>query len=150
MKEKNEAIKHGLYRDVATMLKCEGHEHRFPGHGLVRYFGTDIQVSLRNPTLHGVFHRPRDALAAIRRALEHDFYQNVGMLLSCDAHYRKFPFHKRTRWNNRQAGNGRFQGHGLVRFFGPSNIHVSLHDPEINGRFTGSQEALAAIVSKII
>lgn len=149
MKEKNVSIEHGFYQSVATLLKCDSHDHRMPDHGLVRCFGPDIHISLRNPSLHGVFHTRWDALRAIRQAIEHDFYQNVAVLLDCDDLYRKFPFRKRTRWNNRSAGNGRFGGHGLVRYFGPGHISISLHNPIVNGIFYNTTDALHAIVSKM-
>lgn len=78
------------------------------------------------------------------------FYQKVAELLQCDGHvYRQFPFGRRTRWNNRAAGNGRFPGHGLVRYFGPAHIHVGLTEPPVNGLFHSADDALAAILAKL-
>jgi hypothetical protein len=73
------------------------------------------------------------------------FYQSVAALLQCDSHYTKFPYGRRTRWNNRSAGNGRFSGHGLVRYFGSNHIHVQLVNPPVNGLYRSADDALMAI-----
>lgn len=73
-----------------------------------------------------------------------DFYRAVAKLLHCEAHgYQPFPFRRRSRWNNRNPGSGRFPGHGLVRFYGPAHIHVHLND--VVGVFASIDAALAAI-----
>lgn len=78
--------------------------------------------------------------------VEQGFYQECAKLLDCAEHtYRKFPYGKRTRWNNRSAGNGRYPGHGLVRRFSHNLIRVSLHSPQCRGTFASAEEALAAI-----
>lgn len=46
-----------------------------------------------------------------------DFYNNVANILGI-AHEYVEPVERRTRWNNRLLGNGRFPGFGLVRCFG--------------------------------
>ncbi len=75
-----------------------------------------------------------------------DFYQTVAEILKCEGHvYKQFPYSKRTRWNNRLAGNGRFPGHGLVRYFSSTHIHVQLICPPINGLFSSVDAALEAI-----
>lgn len=81
----------------------------------------------------------------IEIGVEEGFYQAVADLLKCSSDYRKYPFTKRTRWNNRSAGNGRFIGHGLIRFYGPTNIHITLNNPKINGLFSTVDSALEAI-----
>ena len=73
------------------------------------------------------------------------FYQKCAELLSAEHAYQKFPYRKRTRWNNRSAGNGRFAGHGLIRAYSENLIHVHLHHPKINGTYKSMQDALAAI-----
>lgn len=78
------------------------------------------------------------------------FYQSVAEMLQCDGHYREFPFGRRTRWNNRSPGNGRFPGHGLVRYFGPSVIQVSLINPPVSGLFGDPESALEAIRKALI
>jgi hypothetical protein len=39
-----------------------------------------------------------------------------------------FTHYKRTRWNNRTPGSGRYQGYGTIRVFG-DYIHVALRYP---------------------
>ena len=39
-----------------------------------------------------------------------------------------FKFYKRTRWNNRKAGQGRYPGFGTIKHFG-SFIQVNLYYP---------------------
>ena len=79
-------------------------------------------------------------------SVEQGFYEECAKLLDCAEHtYRKFPYRKRTRWNNRTAGNGRFPGHGLVRMFSHNLITVSLYQPKCRGTFATADAALAAI-----
>jgi hypothetical protein len=77
-----------------------------------------------------------------------DFYRTVATLLHCEAHgYHPFPHGRRTRWNNRQPGSGRFVGHGLVRYYGPAHIHVHLTSPPLQRLFHSREAALAAIAA---
>ena len=73
------------------------------------------------------------------------FYQKCAELLGAKHAYKKFPYGKRTRWNNRSPGNGRFVGHGLIRMFSPSLIRISLTVPRHNGTYSCSEDALVAI-----
>lgn len=78
------------------------------------------------------------------------FYQDVAELLGVDSNYEYNRYTHggkyRTRWNNRTPGNGRFEGYGLVRFFGPSCIQVVLHKPVIINRvFNSTEEVLEAL-----
>jgi hypothetical protein len=79
----------------------------------------------------------------VNMTVEQGFYQRCAELLGCDKHvYRKFPYYKRTRWNNRGAGNGRYEGFGLIRLFG-SKVHMALHSPvRLNRWFNSQDEAL--------
>jgi hypothetical protein len=77
--------------------------------------------------------------------MEEGFHRAVAEVLECDSHYEKFPFGRRTRWNNRKAGNGRYIGHGVVRWFGPSHILVHLITPPVQGLFHSPDAALDAI-----
>jgi len=56
------------------------------------------------------------------------FYQKCAEILNVDYNSEPFPYRYRTRWNNRQAGEGRFEGYGIIRKFG-SKIHVALRNP---------------------
>jgi len=76
------------------------------------------------------------------------FYQAVAKLLECEAHRYTTPLQKRTRWNNRLPGNGRFPGHGIVRYFGSTHVLVRLTNPSLNGLFN-AEAALDAIKSSL-
>lgn len=45
------------------------------------------------------------------------FYARCGEILGIEHDWQE-PVFKRTRWNNRKLGNGRFPGFGLVQTFG--------------------------------
>ncbi len=78
--------------------------------------------------------------------VEEGFYLECAKLLNCAEHtYRKYPYSKRTRWNNRMAGNGRYPGHGLIRMFGVNLIHVALFEPRLNGQFKCVDDVYEAI-----
>ncbi|HYD87562.1 MAG TPA: hypothetical protein VEA80_08820 [Vitreimonas sp.] len=75
--------------------------------------------------------------------VEQGFYQACAELLGAEHDYRPFPFRRRTRWNNRAAGNGRFPGFGVIRIFG-DRVHMQLRAPAAVNRWFASQaEALA-------
>lgn len=59
--------------------------------------------------------------ARIRR--EQDFYAKCGEILDIDHDYHR-PFSKRTRWNARTIGNGRYPGFGVIRRYSDTLIHV--------------------------
>jgi hypothetical protein len=74
------------------------------------------------------------------------FYRAVAELLGCEDHSDQiFPYGRRTRWNNRKPGAGRFPGYGLVRYHGPAMIHVHLTTPPVQGLFHSIDDVLAAI-----
>lgn len=77
------------------------------------------------------------------------FYAKCAELLGATHHYRRFPFRKRTRWNNRTPGNGRFEGFGLIRMFGLNSIHVALRAPVVVNRWFTSPEAVYAFLESI-
>lgn len=80
-------------------------------------------------------------------SVEQGFYEECAKLLDCAEHtYRKFPYRKRTRWNNRGAGNGRYPGWGLIRLFG-NTVHISFRDPSVNRWFKSKDDALAFLRS---
>jgi hypothetical protein len=56
------------------------------------------------------------------------FYKNCADLLGTQYECRAFPYRRRTRWNNRIPGEGRFPGYGIIRKFG-NDIQVALHHP---------------------
>jgi len=78
------------------------------------------------------------------------FYQDVADLLGVDSSYRYNKFTVGgtylTRWNNRKPGNGRFEGFGLVRFFGPESIHVAINKPVYHNKvYASAEEALEGL-----
>lgn len=73
------------------------------------------------------------------------FYAACAEALGLPDPYRRYPYSKRTRWNNRVAGNGRFEGAGIIRMFGANAIQVALHTPRLHGIFTSAEAALEAI-----
>jgi hypothetical protein len=66
-----------------------------------------------------------------------DFYRECARLLGCEHDGQPFQYYKRTRWNNRKPGQGRFVGHGIIRVFG-DDVHVALTAPFLN--MVGSKE----------
>jgi hypothetical protein len=74
-------------------------------------------------------------------------YQGVAELLGVPDTYMPFPHRRRTRWTTRlyEFCNGRFEGFGIVRMFGPKCIHVALNVPKVSGTFNSVDAALEAI-----
>jgi hypothetical protein len=81
----------------------------------------------------------------VDQEVEQRFYEAVAEILSTEYEYRRFPFSKKTRWNNRTPGNGRYIGHGIVRMFGLNCIQVNLRSPRLAGFFVSTDDALEAI-----
>lgn len=52
-----------------------------------------------------------------------DFYHKCSEILKVPHNYVE-PFSRRTRWNNRNPGNGRYKGYGLIRRYSSTSIHV--------------------------
>ena len=78
------------------------------------------------------------------------FYRDVSDLLGIESNYEYNPNTLggayRTRWNNRKPGNGRFEGYGIIRFFGASCIHVAINKPvHITGTFESKEEVLRVL-----
>lgn len=63
-----------------------------------------------------------------------EFYSKCGELLKIHHNYQQ-PYNRKTRWNQRRPGNGRYPGFGLIRYHGPDHISmISRHGT----RFFGS------------
>jgi len=78
--------------------------------------------------------------------VEQGFYLTVAEMLDCTGHdYKKFPYSHKTRWNNRAAGDGRYEKHSIVRRYGPNHIHVALIRPRVSGVYASARLALDAI-----
>lgn len=54
----------------------------------------------------------------------------------------------RGRWL-RGAGGGRFPGHGVIRYFSDTSIHVLLTNPVLHQTFTSPESALSTIIDKL-
>lgn len=75
-----------------------------------------------------------------RKLVEEGFYNRCAELLGVQHTYKLYPYSKRTRWNNRTAGNGRYPSCGLIRMFSPTLIQVALTNPRINRTCNSMQE----------
>jgi hypothetical protein len=78
------------------------------------------------------------------------FYQAVAELLGCAHDYDPWIYERRTRWNHRRLGNGRYAQHGVVRRYSSSLIHVSLRVPPLNGCYLSESDALQAIAQAVM
>jgi len=52
-----------------------------------------------------------------------EFYARCGEILGIEHHWKE-PVKRRTRWNTRFLGNGRYEGFGTIRCFHSSMFHV--------------------------
>lgn len=78
-----------------------------------------------------------------------DFYAECAAILECEHVGEAFTHYKRTRWNNRKAGRGRFPGRGIIRVFG-NTVHISLSKPRMLHKIIeGREEALAFLRSEL-
>lgn len=80
-----------------------------------------------------------------KSSVEEGFYQTCAAMLGVAYQYKPGPY-RLTRWNNRNPGNGRFPGYGMIRMYGPNSIHVCLRHPEVvNRRCTSMDEVFELI-----
>jgi hypothetical protein len=71
-----------------------------------------------------------------------EFYDEVGAILGVgDIYVENLPY--RRRWGQRKPGNGRYEGYGIVRYFGTNLVHIAFHG--LNGTYHNPDEALIAI-----
>jgi len=77
--------------------------------------------------------------------VEQGFYQACAERLGAETHYRPFPYSRRTRWNAREPGNGRYPGFGLIRLFGET-VHIQLRRPAAVNRWFPSRAAALAFL----
>lgn len=70
-----------------------------------------------------------------------EFYIECERILGVPHEGAPFPYYKRTRWNNRTAGQGRYPGRGIVRVFG-SQVHIALTDPMVTVICSSKADAL--------
>jgi hypothetical protein len=72
------------------------------------------------------------------------FYHKCAELLGTEYDCKPFPWtsYRRTRWNNRAPGSGRYPGYGIIRKFG-NQIHVALKYPiNHHGIYNSEEEVL--------
>lgn len=75
-----------------------------------------------------------------------ELYEQIGQMLGTGHETLiRGPYFRRTRWNNREAGNGRYPGHGLVRYYAEDHIVITFRSGDISGRYHTPEQALAAI-----
>jgi hypothetical protein len=82
----------------------------------------------------------------VKRTVEQGFYQDCAALLGATHQYKPFPYERRTRWNNRGAGNGRMRGFGLIRLHGES-VHMQLRAPERVNRWFSTRDAALSFLA---
>jgi len=78
------------------------------------------------------------------RMEEKQFYEEIGRLLEQDHNFVPRS-RRRTRWFPRYPGNGRFEGHGIVRWYNSESIFMSFRDPQLIGSYASPEAALAAL-----
>ena len=76
------------------------------------------------------------------------FYDACAEILGVEHDFMPFRYPKRTRWNNRKPGSGRFPGRGLVRAFG-EHVHLALYRPKPINRLFDSREAALRCLEEI-
>lgn len=73
-----------------------------------------------------------------------EFYAAVAVILEVENEY-KTPMPYRRRWGQRNPGNGRYKGIGVVRWYNANLIHCML--PSSSKVFNSPDEALAFLLS---
>jgi len=77
------------------------------------------------------------------------FYARCADLLGTVHEHLPFTHHKRTRWNNRKPGSGRFPGCGIIRIFG-NEVHIAIRSPIVmHERVQGRNEAILLIEERL-
>ena len=77
------------------------------------------------------------------------FYRRCAAILGTDYGCTPFTGHRRTRWNNRAPGSGRFPDHGLIRLFG-NTVQIALRHPAtLCCTIEGRDEALDVLRSYV-
>lgn len=67
--------------------------------------------------------------------MDKEFYDKCAALMGTTHEYHE-PVPRRTRWNTRRLGNGRFPNRGVIRPYNASCIHVMLSNPPMTKTFT--------------
>jgi hypothetical protein len=85
----------------------------------------------------------------VSRRDDEAFYDACAKLLGVEHDFVPFRYGKRTRWNNRRPGSGRFPGRGLVRAFG-DRVHLSLYRPKPVNRLFDSRATALQYLREIV
>lgn len=71
--------------------------------------------------------------------MKKEFYEKCALILGIEHEWRE-PVFRRNRWNTRLLGNGRMKGYGVIRYFGPTSIHVAFTRPRVNRYFNNVED----------
>lgn len=74
-----------------------------------------------------------------------EFYENCAKILNIGHEFHD-PVRRRTRWNTRFLGNGRFVGFGLVQCFGSSVRVVSKQGTKVFKTYEETYDYLKKVV----
>lgn len=77
-----------------------------------------------------------------------EFYNRCAEILGTQYECEPFPYRRRTRWNNRIPGSGRYPGYGLIRKFG-SQIQVHLRYPVEHSKVYNTTEEVLRFLESI-
>ncbi len=79
------------------------------------------------------------------------FYQLCAVALGTEHKFKEINYTKRwsNRWGPREPGNGRFPNFGIIRWYGPTMIHMSLVHPESITRTFSSPDAALAFLDTL-
>ena len=89
-------------------------------------------------------------MTVVRKDVEEQFYRECAEILGSPHSYKERRFERITRWNNREPGNGRFEGCGLIRMYSLTHIHVCLKYPVVINRMFHSTEETLEFLKKMV
>lgn len=78
-----------------------------------------------------------------------EFYIRCAEIIGISYECSPFPYYKRTRWNNRNPGSGRYPGFGIIRKFG-DQIHVSLRHTISHNKIYNSEKDVFTFLENMI
>jgi hypothetical protein len=75
------------------------------------------------------------------------FYEKCAGILGTQYNCQPFTQYKRTRWNNRSAGSGRYPGYGIIRVFGDM-VQINIRHPFILNTVASSMKDALVILTE--
>ena len=81
--------------------------------------------------------------------VEADFYHRCAEILKIEYSFQPY-FLKKTRWNRRDPGNGRFIGYGLIRRYGGNNIHIMLTKPKMVNKMFNNEDQVFLYLKELV